>query len=64
LAIFFLCPSQQFLPTSSKFSCIGIPARVIQYSGYERIVVYFAPNIQSLGLILIVFFKTGKIVGG
>ncbi len=33
------------------------------WSGYERIVVYFAPNIQRLGLILIVFFRSGKIVG-
>jgi len=68
LAFFFLCPSQQFLPTSSKFSCVGIPARAawvqhmisctlqplykrvliysaFLWSGYERIVVYFAPNI-------------------
>jgi hypothetical protein len=80
----FLCPSHQFLPTPSKFSCVGNPAARVQHmisctlqplykrvliysaflwSGYERIVVYFAPNIQRLGLILIVFFRSGKIVG-
>jgi hypothetical protein len=52
------CPSTAY---DQLYTLQPLYKRVLIYSaflwsGSERIVVYFAPNIQGLGLILIVFF--------